>query len=238
VIRNLGAGIILQDIVYSAYKYAGGNVIKYSNIMVGRKYTNNQGNSLTVLKIDGRFVSVKFTNTGFVKKVQKHHLREGKAKDPYEPTKYGIACLGNISNYPSEDYKRWENMIERCYRGGGVGNYKDSTVCKRWLTFEFFSDDLRKMTNYGKPKMHLDKDLLVPGNKVYSPETCQLIGDNLNSSKGSFTGCWKATKGSTTIFSTYSTEMASLVGVTASSIRMTPDKGKRTHTGWNISVEK
>lgn len=199
---------------------------------------NNQGNKLTVLSIKGSRVQVRFHNTGFIKTVSKHHLKDGKAKDPYEPTKYGVACLGNIKSYPVEDYKRWENMIERCYRGGGVGNYKDCTVCEDWLVFEYFYRDIQTMENYGLPKVHLDKDLKVAGNKVYSLETCQLVNDNLNSSKGGFVGHWKATKGHTVIYSSYSSELSSLIGVTASAVRNLAPKCGRTCTGWTISVEK
>ena len=176
-------------------------------------------------------------NTGYIKEVGKHHLRAGKARDPYEPTKYGIACIGNVKNYPLEDYKRWENMIERCYRQGGSKNYKDVSVCKRWLVFEYFYKDIQTMENYGLPRIHLDKDLKVKNNKTYSLETCQFINDNLNSSKGSFSGSWKATKGNVTIYATYSTELANLLNIAASAIR-NKRYGGRTLSGWNISVEE
>ena len=199
---------------------------------------NNQGNKLKVLAIQGRRVKVEFNNSGFVKTVDRYHLLDGKAKDPYEPTKYGIACLGNIKSYPVEDYKRWENMIERCYRDGGVGNYKDCYVCDRWLVFEYFYEDLQTMENYGKPKIHLDKDLRIAGNKTYSLETCQLVDDNFNSSKGSFTGKWKATKGHTVIYSSYSSELAQLIGVTGPAVRLNSLTRAKTSTGWRISVEE
>ena len=212
-------------------------IMKYltSEIYVGNELTNNQGNVLTILDVVERRVTVEFHNTMFVKVVDKHHLRDGRARDPYEPTKYGIACVGVVKNYPKEDYKRWENMIERCYRGGGVGNYKDCTVCSDWLVFENFYRDIQGLKNYGLPNMHLDKDLVKKGNRVYSLATCQFISSVLNSSHGSFTGRWRAEKGTVVMYATHSAELGALIGVTGSAIR---NGCKRTNTGWIISVEK
>lgn len=206
-----------------------------NQIKVGAVLANNQGNKLRVESITGKDVVVTFLNTGFRKSVAKHHLRDGKARDPYEPTKYGVACLGVVKNYPKEDYRRWENMIERCYRDGGIGNYKDCSVSDEWLVFENFYSDIQKMENYGLPNTHLDKDLKVAGNKVYSKETCQLISATLNSSHGKFTGRWKAEKGTVVIYATNSAELGALIGLTGSAIR---NGAKRSHTGWIISVEK
>lgn len=208
---------------------------KTEEIYVGAILTNNQGNNLRVLSIKGSNVRVVFQGTDTNKVVQKHHLREGKAKDPYAPSKYGIASLGVVKNYPKEDYKRWENMIERCYRNGGVGNYKDCTVCEDWLVFEYFYRDIQTMENYGLPNMHLDKDLKILGNKVYSLNSCQFISDVQNSSKGSFTGRWKAEKGTVVIYATHSAELGNLIGVSGSAIR---NCCRKTNTGWIISVEK
>ena len=206
-----------------------------TQIVKGSVLRNNQGNLLVIDNVKGRNIEVTFLNTNFTKVIQKSHLREGKARDPYEPTKYGIACVGNVKNYPKEDYKRWENMIERCYREGGVGNYKDCSVCEEWLIFENFYRDIQTMENYGLPNIHLDKDLKVKGNKVYSLNTCQFISDVANSSHGSFTGKWKAEKGSIVIYATYSSELGALIGVTGSAIRQ---GNRKTNTGWIISVEE
>lgn len=208
---------------------------KIEDIRVGNILENNQGNKLRILSVNGRDVKVVFQGTNTNKMVLKHHLRDGRAKDPYNPTKYGIACLGIVKNYPKEDYRRWENMLERCYRDGGIGNYVDCIVCEEWLTFEYFYRDIQTMENYGLPNMHLDKDLKVADNKVYSLGTCQFISTNVNSSKGSFTGRWKAEKGSVVIYATYAAELGVLIGVKASAIR---NKCKITNTGWKISVEE
>ena len=75
-------------------------------------------------------------------------------------------------------------MLKRCYSGEyqkKEPTYKDCTVCKEWLNYSNFKkwyDD-----NYYEidgERMALDKDILVKGNKTYSPETCVFVPQNIN----------------------------------------------------------
>ena len=77
-------------------------------------------------------------------------------------------------------YYRWKNMITRCYSEqyhNKHPTYADCVVCEEWLTFSNFKVWMEKQDWEGK---HLDKDLLVPGNKVYSSETCVFVSEGLN----------------------------------------------------------
>lgn len=215
--------------------------MKYKDIQEGDILLNNQGVELKVLRIfkkKGLKAEVQFTKTKFIKTVMLHHLRDGKARDPYAPTKFGVCCLGIPPKYAYEDYKRWENLIQRVFDNKTYPTYKDVTICDRWLCFQYFLEDLKNMPNYGKPNMHLDKDLLNSGNKHYSPENCQLIHINLNSSHGSFTGEWVATDGVTTLTSKFSSELGKLLGCSASNIRQTERSKGKVKGKWLISKHK
>lgn len=74
-------------------------------------------------------------------------------------------------------YRDWHNMIHRCY-GGRLSAYQGVTVTEKWHYFMNFYAWWAK--NY-RPGYALDKDLLVEGNKVYSPEMCMYIPIWLNS---------------------------------------------------------
>ncbi len=77
-------------------------------------------------------------------------------------------------------YIRWRNMITRCYCPKYVlkkPSYKDCSVCDEWLTFSNFKAWMIKQDWQGK---HLDKDILIHGNKVYSPETCIFVTQEIN----------------------------------------------------------
>lgn len=78
-------------------------------------------------------------------------------------------------------YRRWICMLQRCYSEKFQEKrptYKGCTVCKEWLTFSNFKAWMEGQDWKGK---QLDKDLLVDGNKVYSPETCVFVHGVLNS---------------------------------------------------------
>ncbi|AMR57359.1 putative restriction endonuclease [Pseudomonas phage vB_PsyM_KIL3b] len=78
-------------------------------------------------------------------------------------------------------YNRWYAMIKRCYSEKELKKhpeYRDKYVCSEWLLFSNFKAWMETQDWKGK---HLDKDLLVQGNKVYSPETCVFVPAWLNS---------------------------------------------------------
>lgn len=56
-------------------------------------------------------------------------------------------------------------------------NYVGCSVFDEWLTFSNFKLWMETQDWEGK---QLDKDILVPGNKVYSPETCVFVTAVLN----------------------------------------------------------
>ncbi len=77
-------------------------------------------------------------------------------------------------------YCTWICMLQRCYDEElheRNKTYRNCRVCEEWLSFQNFGkwfDD-----NYTEG-YQLDKDLLVKGNKLYSPETCCFIPKELN----------------------------------------------------------
>lgn len=77
-------------------------------------------------------------------------------------------------------YTKWKQMLTRCYSKQYQvkrPTYKDCTVCEEWLTFSIFKSWMEQQDWEGK---ELDKDLLVHGNKVYSPETCLFVSRQVN----------------------------------------------------------
>lgn len=78
-------------------------------------------------------------------------------------------------------YKRWQKMLERAYSEKYkelYPSYEGVTVCKEWLTLSNFKS---WMENQDWQDKHLDKDILHPGNKIYSPEFCVFVDHKVNS---------------------------------------------------------
>lgn len=79
-------------------------------------------------------------------------------------------------------YRTWFNMLNRCYNPKLhkiQKTYIDCSVCEHWLYFSNFKAWMEKQEWNGKV---LDKDLLVGGNKIYSPQTSLFIQASVNTS--------------------------------------------------------
>lgn len=75
----------------------------------------------------------------------------------------------------------WRGMMARCYQKAYQNrrpSYLGCSVISEWHYFMNFRAWMEKQDWEGK---ELDKDLLVPGNKVYGPQTCVFIDEKVNS---------------------------------------------------------
>lgn len=78
-------------------------------------------------------------------------------------------------------YSCWKDMLDRCYvkttarwKSHGKRGVK---VCDEWLDFQVFAEWY--YLNY-KNGYHLDKDIVNPFAKLYSPETCKFVPAYIN----------------------------------------------------------
>lgn len=94
---------------------------------------------------------------------------------PYQVT---VALLGTRVGCPV--YFTWSNIIQRCYSDKGrlkYPTYRGCTVAPEWHSFMTFR---AWWLQHYKEGYQLDKDLLIAGNKVYSPDTCIFVPQWLN----------------------------------------------------------
>lgn len=117
-------------------------------------------------------------------------FKEGNIKNPYHKSLCNVGYLGEGNYKASENNKHtkvydvWVAMIQRCYDPYYLNkcqSYIDCYVCDEWLCFQNFAKWFYK--NYyeiNNEIMHLDKDILYKGNKIYSPQTCVFVPNNIN----------------------------------------------------------
>lgn len=100
----------------------------------------------------------------------------------FKRTVYNIGYLG-IGINPSENKKAyivWKSMLRRCYDEKHLLKYKTyigCTVDERWHNFQVFAKWYEQNYIDG---FQLDKDILIKGNKVYSPDTCCFVPVEIN----------------------------------------------------------
>lgn len=170
---------------------------------VGYKCKNNDGYWYTIIKrINGtkkprkqaKFI-IQFDDSGYITEVFATAIKSGNIKDRFSKTIYGVACLGNVKrvDYPKE-YAIWTQILSRCYNKNNKAyrNYggNNVTVCDRWLCFDNFLSDIRKIDGFDEyrfynERLELDKDVKQRGNtvKVYSLETCTFVTTSENCSR-------------------------------------------------------
>ena len=171
------------------------NSVHIDKYAIGNKFINNEGHEFEIIDKYKDYRTVKFSKTGFVKNVGIKEIRNKSVRDYMEKTVFGVGALGDISNEnrSSKEYKtiysRWYKMLERCYNEdcNRYDNYgrKGVYVCDKWLIFKNYIDDLRRKENYDNliknpKKWHIDKDILVEGNKVYSNNTTLIVESSKN----------------------------------------------------------
>ena len=85
-------------------------------------------------------------------------------------------------------YSKWQNMYKRCYSEGvhtRQPEYSDCKVDSKWRSFMAFKKWMEKQVeglyDVDGLELALDKDLLVPGNKLYSFKKCVLVSRKVNS---------------------------------------------------------
>ena len=72
-------------------------------------------------------------------------------------------------------YEVWTGILERCYSKKYLESrpsYIGTSVCSEWLSATAFKKWMEQQDWSGKC---LDKDIIVPGNKLYSPKTCAFV---------------------------------------------------------------
>lgn len=121
------------------------------------------------------------------------HFEKGTVRNPYQPSVYNVGIIGNkypanIGDKITKEYNIWHAMLTRCYNQKFKKeniNYQDVTCCQEWLLFENFYEWLHSQENFDKwlngKNWAIDKDILVKGNRVYSPENCCLVPIHINS---------------------------------------------------------
>ena len=134
-------------------------------------------------------VTVQFKTTGELVKTRYQYFKNGSVKSRFSPSVFGVGYLGNEKTRDEngkslKSYETWKHMLSRCYSGEyqkKEPTYKDCYVCEEWHNYSNFKkwyDD-----NYYEidgERMALDKDILVKGNKTYSPNTCVFVPQNIN----------------------------------------------------------
>lgn len=155
---------------------------------------NNQGCLMRIIEcIDNKNIIVEFQDEY---KFRVHSIyvnfKSGSIKNPYYPSVYKVGIVG--TKYPRStncknirEYEAWKCILRRCYDNKTKSRqptYNEVTCCEEWLNYENFYEWLHSQPNFDKwlngKRWAIDKDIFVKRNKLYSPDTCTLVPQNIN----------------------------------------------------------
>ena len=97
----------------------------------------------------------------------------------------GCGATVGIGKYSESSHKKiyaaWFNMLSRCYDEKMLithPSYRGCSVCSQWLNFQEFAKWYE--SQQAPDGWHVDKDIRINGNKIYSPQTCGLVPPEIN----------------------------------------------------------
>ena len=169
------------------------NDVNYKDC-VGKVFKSLNSGDFKVLKYnDTTNVEIQFLKTGYEMEVQLVSIKIGNVKDPYLPSVHGVGILGTkyqakINGVNTKEYDLWYSMLRRCYSDNSKKKrptYEGCKVSENFKSYEYFYEWCHSQIGFdndgNENPFHLDKDLLIKGNKIYSESTCVFIPSEINS---------------------------------------------------------
>lgn len=151
-------------------------------------YPSNRFGDVEILEyLNSKKAIIKFINTGYISEEDWSSIKSGHIRDRSIPTTCGFGYIdiegASTHKHMTKEYLLWNSMINRCYNENlrhKNPTYKDCSVAEKWRYLSNFKDWCNKQIGFNNDGWHLDKDILVKGNKVYSPETCCFVPLEVN----------------------------------------------------------
>lgn len=156
-------------------------------IKVGDSIKTNEGYMVVVTHIENnKNIKIQFEN-GQSTTATSQNLRKGQVKNPFHPSVVGVGFNGKGKYKPTVNrkitlaYQTWRDILRRCYcpaQQRRNQSYIGCSVDTSWHNFQNFAEWF--YANY-KTGMHIDKDLIKRGNRVYCSDFCSFVPPEINS---------------------------------------------------------
>lgn len=161
---------------------------------IGETRKNNNGTLMKIIayrKWDD--IDIEFLDDfHFVKEhVTYTNFKRGEVKNPYDRTMCGVGYPG-VGEYKirlsksqvTKEYECWASLYTRCYsdvnKDRHPAYFDICEVCDEWHDYQNFGKWFDENKYDVKERLHIDKDILYPNSKIYSPKNCILVPQRIN----------------------------------------------------------
>lgn len=160
---------------------------------LGQKSINNEGYEMEIIGYTSATnITIKFSDGNIISDVAYRPFKLGCVSNPYHKSVCNIGYFGvgdykaKIDGKMTKSYSIWSGMIRRCYDEKTYKKqptYKNVIVWEGWHNYQVFAEWVEKNWKpYMDKTWDLDKDIICPDCKIYSPETCAFVPHEINNS--------------------------------------------------------
>ena len=163
------------------------------NERLGETRLNKQGTMMKIVRYGSNTdIDIEFMDDfHYIKEHQTYsNFKTGGIKNPYDRTTYGVGYLGDGIYMAKENnkivggYRVWHDIMRRCYSEHSKDKfpayYHICTVSEKWHNYQNFAKWFNDNKYEVNERLHIDKDILCPGNKIYCEEMCMLVPQRIN----------------------------------------------------------
>ena len=157
----------------------------------GERHITKEGYSVVIIEHYNKLdCTIRFEEGLVLKSISYKSIKKGTVKNPYFPTVYGVGYVG-VGKYErwskgkeTKEYTKWKGMLRRFrdkkYLQKHI-TYRETSSDTNWHNFQIFSEWFEQnWKSWMDSSWQLDKDILIKGNKIYSPETCCFVPQEIN----------------------------------------------------------
>lgn len=156
-----------STINYAKYKY------------IGKKFQLKDNSLVEIIDYHTyKNIDVKLETGEILYGIYLSQIKKGLLRNPYKRNVFDRGYVG-VGKYRTDNvfYKIWYKMFYRCYSPDKYKTYEFCEVVPEWYNFQTFAEWCSK--NY-VDGFALDKDILFTGNKLYGPDTCCFVPQEIN----------------------------------------------------------
>ena len=171
--------------------YVDRRILEKRDAVLGKEFDTNTCGKCVVIEYNRkRDVLVRFFEPHCIVRCCIGNLERGGVFNPMFPSFYGKGYIG-VGEYSSRDkaaFTLWCGILQRLYDEKTLEKnsaYMGVTLQEDWLNFQNFAAWCynQPFFNTKDPKgkvYHMDKDILVKGNKTYSSDVCCFVPQEVN----------------------------------------------------------